>query len=212
MSPTYSIIFTKFPLLEEKLKSQSIAQNKAKAHSKQRSPADPAVSVFSIRSDAPPHYSLSEHLRMVFIELSRFKPPGGDINKLLDKQSQWCYLIKESGRLTHEKAKLLARKGEDMGLALKFLYELSADHRRQAEQEAIEKYERDQRGIKQFEYNKGMEKGIEKGKAEGMQEGMEKGQQQLILKLLERGMDLQSICKYTGFSEDAIKKLKNGAN
>ena len=65
---------------------------------------------------------------MLFVELSRFKTPSGDINKLLDLKSQWCYLIKESGRLTHEKAKLLARKGEDMGLALKFLYELSADH------------------------------------------------------------------------------------
>ena len=62
----------------------------------------------------------------------------------------------------------------------------------------------------------GMQTGIKKGKEEGMekgrQEGMEKGQQQLILKLLERGMDLQSICKYTGFSEDEINKLKNSSS
>ena len=48
-----------------------------------------------------------------------------------------------------------------------FRFELSADHRRQAEQEAIEKYERDQRGIKQFEYKKGFEKGVKDGRAEG---------------------------------------------
>ena len=144
---------------------------------------------------------------MIFIELSRFKPLGGDINKLLDKQSQWCYLIKESGRLTHAKAKLLARKGEDMGLALKFLYELSADHRRQAEQEAIEKYERDQRGIKQFEYNKGMEK----GKAEGMQEGMEKGMQAVALNMLKKSADIAFISEVTGLSVDEINKLKDGS-
>ena len=208
LSPTHSIIFTKFPLLKGKLNSQLIAKNKAKVHSKQRSPADLAVSVFSIRSDDPPHYSLSEYLRMVFIELSGFQPLGGDINKLLDKQSQWCYLIKESGRLTHEKAKLLARKGEDMGLALKFLYELSADHRRQAEQEAIEKYERDQRGIKQFEYNKGMQKGMEKGKAEGMQEE----KQTVALNMLKKSADIAFISEVTGLSVDAIHKLKNSSN
>ena len=64
-----------------------------------------------------------------------------------------------------------------------------------------------QKGIK-----KGMEKGMEKGIEKGQAEGMEKGQQQLILKLLERGMDLQSICKYTGFSENEINKLKNRSN
>ena len=152
---------------------------------------------------------------MVFIELSGFQPLGGDINKLLDKQSQWCYLIKESGRLTHEKAKLLARKGEDMGLALKFLYELSADHRRQAEQEAIEKYERDQRGIKQFEYKKGFEKGIKDGRAEGhaegLQKGMEKGMQAVALNMLKKSADIAFISEVTGLSVDEINKLKDGS-
>ena len=138
---------------------------------------------------------------MVFIELSRFQLPGGDINKLLDLKSQWCYLIKESGRLTHERAKLLARKGEDMGLALKFLYELSADHRRQAEQEAIEKYERDQRGIKQFVYDK--------GHAEGMEKGREEGMQAVALNMLKKGADIAFISEVTGLSVDEVNKLKN---
>ena len=58
----------------------------------------------------------------------------------------------------------------------------------------------------------GWQKGQQEGWQKGQQEGMQQGQRKLILKLLERGMDLQSISKYTGFSEDEINKLKNGSN
>ena len=65
-------------------------------------------------------------------------------------------------------------------------------------------------------WQKGQQEGWQKGQQEGwqkgQQEGMEKGQQQLILKLLKRGMGLQSICKYTGLSEDEINKLKNNSS
>ena len=58
----------------------------------------------------------------------------------------------------------------------------------------------------------GMQKGIQKGRTEGMQADMQQGQRKLILKLLDGGLDIQSICKYTGLSEEEIKKLKNGSN
>ena len=224
LSPTYSIIFTKFPLREGKIKPHLIEKSIGN-----KVPADLAMSSFSIRSDDPPfHYRLSEHLRMFFVQLSRFRPPGGDVNKLLDLKSQWCYLLKESGRLTPKQADLLSRKGEDMALALKFLYELSADHRRQAEQEAIEKYERDQRGIKQFVYDKALKKGLKKGreegreegmqagreegKAEGMQAGIEKEKQAVALNMLKKEADIAFISEVTGLSVDEVKKLKNSSN
>ena len=195
LSPTYSVIFTKFPVLGEHKRDFK--------------------SSFSIRSDDPSHFKLSEYLRMLFVELSLFQPQGDDINKLLDEQSQWCYLIRESGRLTPEKAELLARKGGDMAEALKFLYELSADHRRQAEQEAVERYERDQRGIKQFEYEKGLKKGMEKGRVEGRQEGRQEGRtegmQAVALKMLKKSADVAFISEVTSLSEEEIKKLKNGS-
>ena len=53
------------------------------------------------------------------------------------------------------------------------------------------------------------QKGRMEGRMEGRQEGMQQGQKQLILKLLEGGMDLQSICKYTGLSESDLKNLQS---
>ena len=65
-------------------------------------------------------------------------------------------------------------------------------------------------------WQKGQQEGWQKGQQEGwqkgQQEGMQQGQRKLILKLLEGGLNLQSICKYTGFSEDEINRLKNGSN
>ena len=228
LSKTYSVIFTKFPVFGDYERG--------------------FISSFSIRSDKPPHFVLSEYLRMVFVELSRFQPSGmtkeegwsagprhkgkdwqkgtireqgivepsaleqahrpkEDINKLLDLKSQWCYLLKESKTLTHEKAQLLSRKGEDMAEALKFLYELSAENRRWAEQQAIEKHERDQRAEKEYVFDEG----LEKGRKEGMQKGMQKERQVVALNMLKKQLDFSLISEVTGLSEEEIKKLKNGS-
>ena len=188
---TYSLIFTKFPVYPESKRG--------------------FVNSFSIRSDAPPHFKLSEYLRMIFVELSRLQED--DIQKLLDKQSEWCYLIKESGRLTPQKAKLLSTKGEDMALALKFLHEMSADHRRQAEQEALEKQERDRKAERAYAYNEGLEKGAKEGRAEGMEkgraEGMEKGLQTVALAMLKKQADIAFISEVTGLSINEINTIKN---
>ena len=88
------------------------------------------------------------------------------------------------------------------------LKDLSVDNSVRVLEKLREKWVSDQ--VTHFEYAK--QKGIEEGMEKGREEGMEKGQQQLILKLLERGMDLQSICKYTGFSEEEINRLKNGSS
>ena len=221
---TYSLIFTKFSISEETKRG--------------------FISSFSIRSDAPPHFVLSEYLRMIFVELNRFQPRGRgsssdkaewrarsprfrmssqDIDKLLDLKSQWCYLLRESGRLTVQKAKLLSTKGEDMALALKFLHEMSADHRRQAEQEALEKQEWDRRAELAYAHDEGFEKGVKDGRAhghaegmeqgmqEGMQQGMEKERQAVVLNMLKKQVDMAFISEVTGLAEEEIKKLKNGS-
>ena len=56
------------------------------------------------------------------------------------------------------------------------------------------------------------ERGRLEGWQKGQQEGMQQGQRKLILKLLEGGLNLQSISKYTGLSEDEINRLKNGSS
>ncbi len=43
----------------------------------------------TFKSDEHPHFVLNDQLRMVFVELNRFKKA---INNLLDLRDQWCYV------------------------------------------------------------------------------------------------------------------------
>ena len=47
---------------------------------------------FSIRLDKPPHTALNNHLRVVFVELRKFKKKK--IRSLLDSRDGWCYVIR----------------------------------------------------------------------------------------------------------------------
>ena len=150
---TYSLIFTDFSVFG--LQKRGV------------------VTSFSIRSDKDPHFVLNNHLRMVFVELSRFKKR--DIDKLLDLQDEWCYFLKHSGRMTVKSAKLLAKKGEDMSKALSLLADLSVSDYEELKRQTLEKEYLDKRAIKQLAYEKGMAKGIRDGRAKGRAEGRAKG-------------------------------------
>ena len=56
LKPAYSLIFVNFPLFSQ---------------------SEEAINSFSIRSDKPPHFVLTNHFGMVFVDLSRFRPPEG---------------------------------------------------------------------------------------------------------------------------------------
>ena len=58
---------------------------------------------------------------------------------------------------------------------------------------------------------KGRLEGWQKGQQEGWQKGQQEGRQEVALNLLSAGLDLKTVSNYTGFSEEEIKKLKNGA-
>ena len=54
----------------------------------------------------------------------------------------------------------------------------------------------------------GTEKGIEKGMKKGMEEGIEKEKEKTAKKLLELGIDEETIQKATELNHDQIQKLK----
>ena len=180
--PTYSLIFTAFPMFGMEYKRG-------------------VVTSCSIRSDTPPHCVLNNQLRMVVVELNRFKKT--DIKKLLDEQEDWCYLLKESKRLTRKQASLLAEKGVEMKKAVGLLDNVSEGDLALLRRRSWERYQRDQRAIKAYAYDEGMEDGMEKG--------MEKERQTVILAMLHKDVDMAFISEITGLSVDAIKKLKNGS-
>ena len=71
-----------------------------------------------------------------------------------------------------------------------------------------------QKGVQEG-WQKGQQEGWQKGQQEGwqkgQQEGWQKGQQELILKMLDKKLDLSVISEVTGLPMQEIKKLKNGS-
>ena len=55
---------------------------------------------------------------------------------------------------------------------------------------------------------KGLKKGWHKGRQEGLQEGMQQGRKEIALKLLFTGLDLETVSKCTGLSEENLKNIQ----
>ena len=79
----------------------------------------------------------------------------------------------------------------------------------EAEQEALEKQERDRKAERAYAYNEGLEKGTKDGRAEGMEKGQQEERQKVVENMLKSRLDLSLISKVTGLSETEINKLKN---
>jgi predicted transposase/invertase (TIGR01784 family) len=52
---------------------------------------------------------------------------------------------------------------------------------------------------------------LEKGKKEGREEGREKGKAEVAACMLADGFSVEKVCKYTGLSDSAVKKIKADA-
>ena len=205
LHPTYSLVFTTFPLLEQEDLE--------------------LVNFFSIRLDKPPHVALNNQLGMVFVDLSYFKK---DLRQVVDKKEEWCYFIKNAGRLSREELKILSTKGEDMAKAVGLFDDVSARDleflRKRTEERAHWDRISMQAEIRRESHAKGHAEGMEKGRTEGIEkgieEGMEKGKaegmqeekQTVALNMLKSGFDTAVTAKMTGLPVDEIDKLKNGSN
>ena len=222
LKPAYSLVFVNFPLFERELKPTAkdvlCAPTASRAGDKSK-----ALHSFSIRSDKPPHFVLTEHLGMIFVDLSRFSIPEGDFKNMLDMMSAWCYFIKGSSCLTEEGRKALFRQSEVFKMAESALKDLSVDSSVRVLEKLREKWVRDQvtdikyaiqKGMKEG-MKEGMEKGMEKGRqeghAEGMEKGMEKGMRSVALNMLKKQADMAFISEVTGLSVEEINKLKNSS-
>ena len=95
LCPAYSLIFSTYDLFSE---------------------IDRFYTSFSIRSDESPYFCFDEGLRIVTVELSKFKQR--DPTVLLDLREEWCYLLKESRKMGEREGKELSNKGREMEEAM----------------------------------------------------------------------------------------------
>ena len=184
--PAYSLVFTDFHVLPARLTDY--------------------INSFSIRLDKQPYEELTNHLKIVIVELSKFKYKS---LQNLDKKGSWCYVLKKSENLHEKELEILSKKG--LGGAMALLKNVSESDRLRYEQESRDKFLFDQRWDRIYNFEEGMQKGIEKGLQKGREEGLQKGRQEgieeVVLSMLENGFDLDSISKVTKLSKEEIKNL-----
>ena len=170
--PAYSLVFTDFDVLPSRLKDY--------------------INSFSIRLDKKPYEELTDHLKIVIVELSKF---SYESLQNLDKKGSWCYVLKESENIGKKELEILSKKG--LGGAMALLKNVSESDRLRYEQESRDKFMFDQHWDKAYKF--------EEGKKEGMEEGLQK----VVLNMLENDFDLDSISKATGLTKEEIKNLQS---
>ena len=168
LCPAYSLIFSTFNLFPK---------------------TDHFYSSFSIRSDVSPHFCFSEGLRIITVELSKFKKR--EPAALLDLREEWCYLLKESKVMGEKEGKELSTKGQEMEEAMFHLKELSRDEALRLVEEARDKAWKDQMAREDDSFNK----------------GMKQGKKDLVLSMLKEGLDVPLISRVTGLSEEEINNF-----
>ena len=204
LKPAYSLVFVNFPLFERELKPQPTAKGVSCAPpARKAGDKSKALHSFSIRSDKPPHFVLTEHLGMIFVDLSRFSIPERDSKNMLDMMSAWCYFIKGSSCLTEEGRKALFRKSEVFKMAESALKDLSVDSSVRVLEKLREKWVRDQ--VTDFKY------ATQKGMKEGMEKGIQKRDKEIVLNMLKKQADMAFIAEVTGLSVEEIEKLKTAS-
>ena len=184
VTPTYSLIFTKTPVLSQEIEG--------------------FTSSFSIKRDKKPFLLLNEDLKIVIVELSKLKKAS--FEELIDLQEKWCYFLRESSALKEEERRLFL-KDREMNKAMKHLEELSRDKELLYKALSRENSEMAYRLDKQGWIEEGRKEGREEGKKEGMKKGGEKAVRKLVFKMLREGVEKTFISKLTGLSEDEIIKL-----
>ena len=119
---------------------------------------------FSIRSDRKPHFPFNGDLRLVTVELGKFRKR--EVEDLVDFREKWCYLLKESSFMGEEEGRWFSRSG--MEEAMSHLKELSREEQFRILEEAKEKNWRDEQARMDHAKDQGFERGLKQGMEEAM--------------------------------------------
>ena len=110
----------------------------------------------------------------------------------------------------------MAGTSEYIEEAYRELERMSADERARLEYEARQKAIRDHDAIMSSAWETGMEKGLQEGREQGMKQGMQQALQQgirqerqdIVFRMLEKGMNPEMIADLTGMNIEEIQKME----
>ena len=165
-----------------------------------KSPKDKYLHICRIQDIDPPHAVFSDSMQFIIVELKKFNKK---IKELNDRQQDWCFILKNSAKLTEKEYIALERKGADMAKALKRLKDISQDEKMRNYLDQIDKAKRDQLTR---EYEAKAEARAE-GRAEGRAEENRKRTREIALNMLKSKLDESLISQVTGLTKEEIQKL-----
>ena len=151
--------------------------------------------------DKKTHKVFNDKLSFKYVEIAKFDKTEDELVTLYDK---WLYVLKNLSRLDKRpaalKEKIFSKLFGEAEIAKFTPTELK-------EYEDSLKAYRDVKNSIDTALEKGREEGREEGRAEGRAEGRVEGVIQVAKKLLESGMDVDTIMKMTDLSKSEIEKL-----
>lgn len=155
--------------------------------------------------DKKTHKVFNDKLSFKYVEIAKFDKTENELVTLYDK---WLYVLKNLSRLDERpaalKEKVFTKLFEEAEIAKFTPTELK-------EYEDSLKAYRDVKNSIDTALEKGREEGREEGRAEGRKEGREEGKNlkaiQIAKKMLDAGMDIDTIINLTDLSKDEIEKL-----
>ena len=152
-----------------------------------------------VLADRETHEPFLDKLRFIFIELPAFQKKAEECETDFER---WIYILKNME--TSPKELLFARNPIFRKLAA--ITDISA-----LPEEERDKYEnsidifRDNLAVMAAARNEGEREGIAKGMAKGKAEGKAEKQREIVLRMQEMGLPIETICQATGLSEEEIK-------
>ena len=157
--------------------------------------------------------TMTDKLKFVFVEVEKFNKSADELATDFDK---WLFILKNLSKLLERPAALRDK-----------IFSRLFDVAEYASLDNIDKQNyvkamttaRDTHN--QIEYAKktsleeglakGRAEGREEGRAEGLEEGFEKGRYDMILKMVQNDLPIQTICEITGLSLEEVAKLKDSS-
>ena len=144
--------------------------------------------------------TLSRKLRIDIINLEKGKKICYTEDKYEDYLASWCKVLTESkeNKLNNLSEQVLSNNSKN--ILMKKVNKLSGDD------EMVRLYTKLSK--KELEFNTLKEEAREEGWAKGHTEGRKEESRNIALKMLNEGVSISNISKYTNLSEEEINKLK----
>ena len=156
---------------------------------------------------------MTDKLKFVFVEVEKFNKSEDELTTDFDK---WLYILKNLSKLLERPAALRDK-----------IFSRLFDVAEYASLDNIDKQNyvkamttaRDTHNQIEYAKETGLEEGLakgraegrEEGRAEGLEEGFEKGRYDMILKMVQNDLPIQTICEITGLSLEEVAKLKDSS-